>query len=81
MNNDKHFVQQITLEDMKREVEREIKVRQRVYPNWIEQGKISKTCADYRILVLEAVAIQIELLIHEKSPQRNLFERSDEETF
>ena len=73
-NETKHFLQQITLDDMHSEIVREIKTRQRVYPNWIEQGKILQTTADYRILVLEAVALELSALRLKRSPQANLFE-------
>lgn len=39
-----------------REVRREIALRKRVYPRWIEQGKVSKQGADRKIAIMEAVA-------------------------
>lgn len=73
-DEDKFCLVQITLDDMKKEVVREIGMRQKVYPGWIENGKISKQTADYRILVLEAVALELEMLIKAKNPQRILFD-------
>jgi vacuolar-type H+-ATPase subunit C/Vma6 len=37
-------------------VEREIAMRKRVYPRWIEAGKITKAKADKEIRTMEAVA-------------------------
>lgn len=59
MNNEKHFTQQITLEEMHDEIKREIALRQRVYPNRIIGGKISERTAAFRVLVLEAVQIHL----------------------
>lgn len=80
MNKTNIFLMTITFQDLKTEVIRELKVRQRVYPNWIEQGKISKSTADYRILCFERLALELELMIKAKSPQCNLFEQSNNET-
>lgn len=41
-------------DDMLRELEREIEVRQRVYPRWVASGKLEAGVADRRIAVLEA---------------------------
>jgi len=35
------------------EIERELVVRVRVYPEWIERGKIKRAVADHRIRCLE----------------------------
>lgn len=37
-------------------VEREVKMRRRVYPNWVKAGKLGKGEADYQIAVMEAIA-------------------------
>ena len=37
------------------EVEREIKLRRRVYPRWIIDGKLTQAAADRQIEVMEAV--------------------------
>lgn len=46
----------ITLDAQVKEIEREIALRRRVYPRWIEAGKLSQTAADRQIAVMEAVA-------------------------
>lgn len=76
MKYDKTFHDQITLEDMHEEIVREIKVRKRVYPNWIEQGKIEMRTADYRILVLEALALELSIQINKAKPQQELFKET-----
>lgn len=68
---------QITLEDMKAEIVREIAVRRRVYPNWYESGKLSASVGEYRLLVLECVALELDKLIRAKSPHPNLFDNSE----
>lgn len=45
----------IRLSDMLEELEREIKVRRRVYPRWVENGKLDPVTADRRILCLVAI--------------------------
>jgi len=34
------------------ELERELKMRQRVYPNWIKQGRLDRDTANFRIACL-----------------------------
>jgi len=41
--------------DKVNEIKREIAVRQRVYPRWVSQHKITERLADYRIIVLQAI--------------------------
>ena len=42
-------------QDMIEELDREIKVRRRVYPRWVENGKLDPVTADRRILTLQAI--------------------------
>lgn len=37
------------------ELEREIKVRQRCYPRWIDQHKLDPVTADRRLLIMVAI--------------------------
>lgn len=73
----KLFIGQITLDDMHREIVREIKVRQSVYPNWIANGRITQTAADYRITVLEALALKLSEMMLKEKPQQGLFDDSE----
>jgi hypothetical protein len=73
----KKFRQQITLEEMNDEIIRELSVRKRVYPRWIQDGKIKKETADFRCLVFEAIMFKLYEEIKATSPQKGLF--TDEE--
>ncbi len=70
---EKHFTQQITLEEMHDEIKRELATRKNVYPRWIENGKIKKDVADFRVLVLEAVNIFLQNELKKAAPQKDLF--------
>jgi hypothetical protein len=39
-----------------REIRREIAVRERVFPRWVENGKISQKDADRKLAIMRAVA-------------------------
>lgn len=71
---DKHFAQQITLDEIAKEISRELVTRKRVYPRWIEDGKIKQELADYRCLVLEALLRKLCSEQTANAPQINLFE-------
>jgi hypothetical protein len=45
----------IALDAQVREVEREIALRRRVYPRWIESGRLTQSAADRQIAVMQAV--------------------------
>ena len=71
--SEKNFTQQITLEEMQEEVKRELATRNRVYPRWIQDGKIKKDVADFRVLVLEALNIFLQNELKKSAPQKDLF--------
>jgi hypothetical protein len=50
----------ITTEDKLREVERELKMRRRLYPQWIARGQIDESDAKRRIEVMQAIADDYE---------------------
>jgi hypothetical protein len=70
---EKHFVQQITIDEQIAEVKREIAMRNKVYPKWTEAGSLSKAKADFQILVMEAVLISLQEIAKQKAPQAGLF--------
>ena len=70
---EKHFVQQITIDEQIAEVKREIAMRNKVYPRWIESGSLPKQKADFQILAMEAVLISLQVIAREKAPQAGLF--------
>jgi len=71
--SDKHFVQQITIDEQIAEVKREIAMRNKVYPRWIEAGSMQKPKADFQILAMEAVLISLQDLAKKTAPQAGLF--------
>ncbi len=70
---EKHFVQQVTINEQIAEVKREIAMRNKVYPRWIEAGSLPKQKADFQILVMEAVLISLQETAKQTSPQAGLF--------
>lgn len=46
----------ITNADKRRECERELAMRRRVYPRWVETGKMKKHDAERQIAIMEAIA-------------------------
>jgi len=70
---EKHFVQQITIDEQLAEVKRELAMRNKVYPKWIESGSLPKQKADFQILVMEAVLISLQEIARQKAPQSGLF--------
>lgn len=53
----------VPLEEQLREVRREIALRERVYPRWIEAGKITKRSAAEKVRAMNAVADTLAELI------------------
>lgn len=53
---------EITIEDQIVCVRREIGMRKRVYPRWVENGKMKMDQADREIAVMEAVLTTLEYL-------------------
>ena len=45
----------ITAEDMLACAERELKMRQRVYPRWVEEGRISEGKAAHELAAMAAI--------------------------
>lgn len=66
--------EQITLDEIADELRREIKTRRRVYPRWIEQGKIDAPIAGFRVLVLEANLALVEADLKKNRAQKELFQ-------
>lgn len=51
-----------TLRDLVNEAEREIRLREKVYPRWIEKGKLSQRKADLHIALMRAIKARLESL-------------------
>ncbi len=45
----------VRLHDKIQEIERELELRRKVYPRWVQAGKISQEQAHRQIIVLEAI--------------------------
>lgn len=52
----------LTLEEQIAEVERELGMRRRVYPRFVEAGKMSRQKADRQVADLEAVLLTLRRL-------------------
>jgi len=48
-------VGEITHDDKRACIEREIKMRKRVYPRWVEKGTMTQAQADREIATMEAI--------------------------
>ncbi len=73
MNEENHFVGQITIGEQINKVKREIAMRNKVYPRWVESGSLQKLKADFQILVMEAVLISLQDTAKRTAPQAGLF--------
>lgn len=49
-----------TLSEMISEAKREVAVRERVYPKWIERGKLKPSESSRRIALMKAIADELE---------------------
>lgn len=45
-----------TADDKRAAAEREAKMRRRVYPRWIAEGRMTQTMADREIAIMDAIA-------------------------
>ena len=52
----------ITLDEQIDCVRREIRMRNRVYPRWVEIGRITQAHADHQVAAMEAVLATLESL-------------------
>lgn len=51
----------VPLSDMIACVEREIAMRERVYPRWVESGRMTQDKADWELRVMRAVLVKLRL--------------------
>jgi hypothetical protein len=49
-------------------LERELRLRRRVYPRWVELGKMKMHQAEYEIEVMEAIANDYHILLEQEEP-------------
>lgn len=51
---------EVTLDEMIAEVERELALRRRLYPLWVETNRMSQTAANWQILAIQAVLLRLQ---------------------
>lgn len=56
-----------TTQEKIKEIERELKMRKRVFPTWVLQGRIKQEIADKRIKIMEEILMDYQ----EKAKQEN----------
>lgn len=52
----------VSIAEQLREIEREIKMREGVYPRWVRDGKISARDADHRLAAMKAIRESLKAL-------------------
>ena len=52
----------MTLQEQIAELERENRVRRKVFPGWIQQGRLSAQAAEHRIACFDATIAQLKKL-------------------
>lgn len=55
------------------EAQRELGVRRRVFPKWIQDGYLREDQAAKRIALMEAIVATLEAAVAQDSPQQQLF--------
>lgn len=58
--NTTEFKRPVTIQDAIKEIERELSVRRRVYPDWVRMGKIKQAVANDRITALEHAVLLLK---------------------
>lgn len=52
----------ITITEQREEVEREVRQRERIYPEWIERGRLKRDTAERKIATLKRAADSLRLI-------------------
>lgn len=66
--------EQISIYEIAEELRREIAMRKRVYPRWVEIGKMSESDANLQMLKMRACLEFIELQTKRNDAQGDLFQ-------
>lgn len=56
------------------EAQREVAMRRRVYPRWVEAGRMNQANADRQIEVMQEIATDYEALAAKENPQGGFWE-------
>lgn len=67
--------EKLTIGDLLRAAERELSMRERVYPRWIDQGKMKAEAAAHEIQAMRQIADVLDLFRRFEAPARELFAR------
>ena len=62
----------ITLEDQLNEARREVALRKKTYPGWVERGRMTQGQADYHLAVMEEI-VRTFTRLEEAERQPSLF--------
>ena len=54
----------VTISEQIKGVKREIDYRKRLYPKWVDEGKMTKLEADYQIELMEYVANTLQAVLN-----------------
>lgn len=54
----------VTISEQIKGVKREIDYRKRLYPKWVDEGKMTKLDADYQIELMEYVANTLQAVLN-----------------
>lgn len=64
--------EEITTYEKAQEIKREIKMRKRVYPFQVLQGKMKQEVADKHIAIMEAILKDYQTILEKEDPQGKL---------
>jgi hypothetical protein len=57
---------EISIEDQLRAARRELKLRERFYPGWIAQGRLTSATADHELAAMRAIVGTLEQLARDQ---------------
>lgn len=63
----------MSIEEQLAAVRREVAMRERVYPRWVEAGRMTAEKADHEIEAMKNVAATLQHLLDEERGQGHLF--------
>jgi hypothetical protein len=63
---------EISLEHQLACARRELRMRRQLYPAWVQMGRMRQSTADFELAAMEAIALTIQHLLEQESPQMPL---------
>ena len=64
---------EITIADIIKEIQRELNMRKKVFPTWVLQGRISQAISDKRIKIMEEILADYQEKLKQENKQGDLF--------